>query len=62
MRPLPYRIGWGTYTNCLVIKEWNLLEPGVVEHKIFAPNVGLVKVEAIEGESGHEDLIDIITP
>lgn len=52
----------GTYTNCLQIAEWNLLEPGIIEHKYYAPGVGLLRAIAVEGESGFEDLIDITTP
>ncbi|WP_052323988.1 hypothetical protein [Flavihumibacter sp. ZG627] len=33
----------GTYTNCLKTKNWSKLEPGIIEHKYYAPGVGLVK-------------------
>ncbi len=33
----------GTYEKCLHVKETNALEPGAVEHKWYAPGVGLVK-------------------
>ena len=52
-------VPYGTFDNCLQTAEWNLLEPGVVEYKYYAPGVGLVKVEAAKGEEGHEDLVSV---
>jgi hypothetical protein len=49
----------GTYNNCVEIAEWNLLEPGVIEHKFYAPGVGLIRVEAVQGSSEYEDLVEI---
>ena len=50
----------GTYNNCLQTAEWNLLEPGIVEHKYYAPDIGMIRAVAVKGESGYEDLIEII--
>lgn len=50
----------GTYNNCVQIAEWNLLEPGVIEHKFYAPGLGLVRAVAVKGGSDFEDLVDII--
>jgi hypothetical protein len=33
----------GTYTNVLRTKEWTPLETATVEHKYYAPNVGLIQ-------------------
>ena len=33
----------GTFKNCVHLKETTALEPGVTDHKWFAPGVGLVK-------------------
>ena len=33
----------GTYTNCIKTKEWTELEPGVVQYKFYAPNIGMIK-------------------
>lgn len=52
-------VPYGSFDNCLQNAEWNLLEAGVVEHKYYAPGVGLVKAIAVEGESGYEDLVEI---
>lgn len=49
----------GTYNNCLQTAEWNLLEPGKIEHKFYAPGVGLVRAVAVKGGSDFEDLVDI---
>ncbi len=49
----------GTFENCLKTAEWSLLEPGVVEHKYYAPGIGTVKIEKVEGASGYEALIEI---
>ena len=53
---------YGTFNNCLQTAEWNLLEPGIIEHKFYKEDVGLVYVLAVEGEEGFEALTDIITP
>lgn len=52
-------VPYGTFENCLQIAEWNLLEPGIIEHKFYAPGIGLLRAIAVEGESGFEDLISI---
>lgn len=52
-------VPFGTFENCLLTAEWNLLEPGVVEHKYYAAGVGLIKVEAGKGDQGYEDLESI---
>lgn len=53
------QVTYGSFDNCLQSAEWNLLEAGVVEHKYYAPGVGLVKAIAVEGESGYEDLVEV---
>ena len=32
-----------TYNNCIKTKNWTALEPDVVENKIYAPGIGLIK-------------------
>jgi hypothetical protein len=54
-------VPYGTFSDVLVTKEWNPLDPGVVEEKFYAPGVGLIREVAIEGEDEHLDLIDIQT-
>ena len=53
------QVPFGSFDNCLQNAEWNLLESGIVEHKYYAPGVGLVKAIAVKGESGYEDLVSI---
>ncbi|MBC8484666.1 MAG: hypothetical protein H8D45_01330 [Bacteroidetes bacterium] len=55
-------VPYGTFDDCLQTAEWNPLEPGIVEHKFYAADVGLLRAVAVEGESGFEDLVDIVTP
>ena len=52
-------VPYGTFTDCLQTAEWNLLEPGVVEHKFYAPGIGMIRAVAVEGETGYEDLVNI---
>ena len=35
-------VPYGSFTNCLKTKEFSPLEPGVMEHKLYAPGVGNV--------------------
>lgn len=35
----------GTYTNCLVTKDFTMLEPDEYEKKYYAPGIGLIKEE-----------------
>ena len=53
------QVPYGSFDNCLQSAEWNLLEPGIVEHKYYAPGLGLIKTIAVKGESGFEDLVEI---
>jgi len=52
-------VTYGSFTDCLQTAEWNLLEPGIVEHKFYAPGVGLLKAIAVKGEKGYEELVRI---
>jgi hypothetical protein len=50
-------VGEVTYTEVVVIREWNLLEPGIFEHKYFAPGIGVILEEIVEGGSGRVELL-----
>jgi len=52
---------YGSYNNCLQTEEWTPLEPGVSEHKLYAPGIGLLREVAITGEAGYVELISITT-
>lgn len=47
-----------TYADVVVVREWNLLEPGVFENKYFAPGIGVVRELVVEGGSGEVELIE----
>jgi hypothetical protein len=51
-------VPFGDFDQLLVIKEWNPLEPDVVEEKYFARGVGLVLEVKTEGGEGRGELID----
>lgn len=40
----------GTFSDCIVTKEWSTLELGSVEQKTYCPGVGLVVVEEHHGK------------
>jgi len=46
-------ISLGTYDNCIKTKNWTVLEPDVLEIKIYAPAIGLIKEVSI---SENEEL------
>lgn len=48
----------GTFTDVLVTREWNPLEPGTFELKYYAPGVGLI-LEVVE--SGGDGRIELVS-
>ena len=52
----------GTFTNVVKIAEWNPLESGILEHDYYAPGVGSIREIAVQGESGFEDLVEVVAP
>lgn len=49
----------GTFTDCIQTQDWTPLEPGVFEHKFYAPGVG--PVLEVNLETGEElELVQII--
>jgi len=57
----PASIIYGSFDNLLMTREWALLEPGVVEHKYYAPGVGLILEVMVEGGSERVELVEITT-
>lgn len=51
----------GTFNDVIVIKEWNPLEPDVVEEKTVAAAVGVIKEEKVRGGSEVVELIEYST-
>lgn len=48
----------GTFDDCIVIKEWNDLEPGHMEQKTYCSGVGLVLVEEHHGTIVRLERVD----
>lgn len=46
-------VGDTTYTNVVVTEDFTALEPGVVEHKGYAPEVGLIREGPPSGSGSH---------
>jgi hypothetical protein len=44
----------GNFTGCI-----SALEPGILEHKTYCPEVGLVLEEKVQGDEGRVELTDI---
>jgi hypothetical protein len=44
--------------DVLVIKDWNPLEPNILEHKYYAPGVGLIGETKVTGAEEKIELID----
>ena len=54
-------IDLGTYNNVLVIREWNPLEPGVLEDKYYAPGVGVIMEKVVRGDPEQVELVEVST-
>lgn len=57
----PVTVPYGTFDDLLVTKEWSPLEPDVVEQKTYAPGLGLILDESVQGEQERLELVDIQT-
>lgn len=53
-------VDYGNFDGCLKTREWTPLNPGVIEHKYYAPSIGLVFVEEIKGKTVKVELVDVI--
>jgi hypothetical protein len=47
----------GYFKDAVATKEYSLLEPKIVEYKLFARGVGLVRVFQVSGGTAHEELL-----
>jgi len=54
-------VTYGSFDNLLMTREWTPLELGVVEHKYYAPGVGLILEVMVEGGSERVELMEITT-
>ena len=41
-------------------KEWTPLAPGEIEHKYYAPGVGLVFIEELKGKTVMVELVEVL--
>jgi hypothetical protein len=54
-------VPFGTFDDVLVTKDYNLLEKPV-EHKYYAPCIGLVRAELVKGGKEEAVLVDVQEP
>jgi hypothetical protein len=54
-------VPYGCFDNVLVTKEFTALEPDVVDHKYYAPGVGDIKEETVQGGNEILELVNIKT-
>lgn len=55
------QVAAGSYRDVLVTEDFTPLEPDVLEHKYFAPGVGLVKASMVKGGAEEMELVQITT-
>ncbi len=57
-------VPFGEFTDVIVTRDWNPLDPEVIEEKYFAPGVGLVYETKVQGDTGEGLLVDaeVIAP
>jgi len=55
-------VATGTYTNLLTTYDWSALDPTVVEKKYYAPGIGFILTQAVQGGDWHLGLVVIQRP
>jgi hypothetical protein len=55
------KAGSRTYRDVVVTEDFTALEPDVVEHKAYAPTIGLVQAKTVKGGKGVERLTRVET-
>ena len=55
-------VAGGEFSGVLVVREWNPLEPGVVEEKYYARGVGMVLEQKTKGGSERVELVSHQAP
>lgn len=48
----------GEWSDCLITKDWNELEPGSVEQKYYCPGIGLVAIDEHSGAKLRFELVE----
>ncbi len=54
-------VPYGSFEDCLVIREWTPLEPGIEENKYYATDIGLLLERTVKGGEARLELVDITT-
>ena len=52
----------GSYDNVIVTRDWNPLEPDVIEEKAYAPGVGVVSETTVKGGDETSQLTEMRVP
>jgi hypothetical protein len=52
-------VPYGCFDDVLLTKEWSPLKPGVVEHKWYAPGIGLIKAKKVKGGQEVSRLVSV---
>ena len=55
-------VPFGDFTGALLTEDTTPLEPDVVEHKFYVPDIGPVLAVQVKGESGREELVSLSRP
>jgi hypothetical protein len=55
----PVHVPYVTSKHALLTKEWTPLEPGVVDHKVYVPGIGMVKEETVKGGDERSVLVSL---
>ncbi len=50
-------VPFGSFTGCVKTEDWSGLEPGTLEDKWYAPNVGFVREVKVEGGGDEVELV-----
>jgi hypothetical protein len=51
------KIKYGTFYHCVKTAEFSRLEPGIIEHKYYAPGIGNILVVGAKGVREREELV-----
>jgi hypothetical protein len=51
-----------SYSNCIVTKEWTVLERGAIEFKTYCPNIGIVVTVEHHGKVVRSELTNFSSP
>jgi hypothetical protein len=55
-------VPFGVFGNVVVTKDWSPLDGGAVDHKSYAAGIGMIREEAVQGESSRIDLVEMTRP